>query len=197
MSATTTRVPLAEATAIAEELVALLRSACERIAIAGSIRRQLPDVGDIDLVLEPTFTTEPAGLFGDQIETVNLLDRQCESLCRAAPDGRGILAEWLDKNGRRCWGTSLKRAVFRGLNVDLQSVVDPDVWGMWLLVRTGPASFNRRLVTLRSQGGWLPSGFQFKDGFRLMRYGGLVPTPTEGSVFEALGLPWVEPENRR
>ncbi|MBU2597552.1 MAG: hypothetical protein KJ757_08345 [Planctomycetes bacterium] len=46
---------LQKAKAIAEELKSLLEPACERITIAGSIRRQKPDVGDIELLCIPKY----------------------------------------------------------------------------------------------------------------------------------------------
>ena len=60
----TTRIALMEATGLAGELVALLQPACERIEIAGSIRRQRPDVGDVELVVVPRLKA-PLGLFGE------------------------------------------------------------------------------------------------------------------------------------
>jgi DNA polymerase/3'-5' exonuclease PolX len=53
MSLATTRRPLAEATALATELVDLLRVFCARIEIAGSVRRRRPDIGDLELVVVP------------------------------------------------------------------------------------------------------------------------------------------------
>ena len=44
---------LEEAKRIAGDLVAMLSPHCERIAVAGSIRRQRPVVHDLDLVLIP------------------------------------------------------------------------------------------------------------------------------------------------
>jgi len=46
---------LEKAKAIAEELKELLAPACERIRIAGSIRRRKPDVGDIEILAIPKF----------------------------------------------------------------------------------------------------------------------------------------------
>lgn len=69
-------------------------------------------------------------------------------------------------------------------------------WGAWLLIRTGPAAFNKAIVTPTWQGGLLPSGFEWKDGFKLHRFGGRVDTPTEESVFEALGLEYKAPAVR-
>jgi DNA polymerase/3'-5' exonuclease PolX len=191
MSTTDTRWKLEAATEIAQEVAALLEPMCERIVVAGSIRRRKHEIGDIDLVCEPKIERTPAGLFGDQFDERDLLHDLCS---RLAADG--ILEKRRDKNGRPAWGPSLKRATFHGLNVDIQAVTDPTTWGAWLLIRTGPADFNKAIVTPRYQGGLLPSGFAWKDGFKLYRYGGRVETPTEESVFEALGLPYASPPNR-
>jgi hypothetical protein len=48
-----TRLPLAEAQAVADELVGLLAESCVRFAIAGSIRRQERTCGDVELVVIP------------------------------------------------------------------------------------------------------------------------------------------------
>jgi DNA polymerase/3'-5' exonuclease PolX len=186
-----TRIPLVEAVQIADALVALLAPACERLVVAGSIRRGKADIGDIDLVCEPKIERESGGLFGDQLTDRDLLHDLATRLAE-----QGELERRYDKNGRPTWGTSLKRAVYRGLAVDLQAVPDPTTWGAWVLIRTGPASFNKAIVTPRYQGGLLPSGFEWKDSFRLHRYGGVLPTPTEESIFEAIGLPYVTPQDR-
>ena len=192
MSGNGERMPLAEAELLAAELVALLAESCERIIVAGSIRRRRDDVGDIDLVCEPKLLIE-ADMFGDNAGTIDLLDARCEELWTSY----GVLTPRLNKDGRRSWGTSLKRATFRGVAVDVQAVHDTSTWGAWLAIRTGPAAFNKAMVTPRSQGGRLLPGFEFKDGFKLHRYGGRIETPTEEALFEALGLPVVAPEDRR
>lgn len=191
MSGAGTRVPLEDAEYIAGELKAELVDYCSRIVIAGSIRRRSTTCGDIDLVCEPT--TEPLlDMFGQEAgESLDHLDEGCTYLL-----GQGVLSQRLDANGRPSWGTRLKRAIYGGMAVDIQAVHDADTWGAWLLIRTGPAEFNKRLVTPRRQGGWLPAGFQFKDGFQLWAWDERIPTPTERSVFDALGLGYREPWDR-
>jgi DNA polymerase/3'-5' exonuclease PolX len=55
----TPRIPLARAVSIAETTRAALAPHCERIAIAGSVRRRRSFVGDIELVCIPRLV--PAG----------------------------------------------------------------------------------------------------------------------------------------
>lgn len=186
------RVPLDEAREIAQRLRIELFPTCHRIEIAGSIRRERDDIGDIDLVCEPIMADILDLFEGATGERRDFLHERCNDML-----AEGALGQRLDKNGRPTWGHSLKRATFGGLNVDIQAVTDPDSWGAWLLIRTGPADFNKRLVTQRGKGGALPPGFEFRDGFKLYRAGGRVPTPTEEDVFAAMGLPFIAPKDRR
>src|SRR3989304_4969145 len=55
--------PLADAWMIAQRSVMLLMPLCQRVEIAGSIRRRKSQVGDIEIVCVPRMT---GGLFGDQ-----------------------------------------------------------------------------------------------------------------------------------
>lgn len=194
MSATTARLPLAEGRLLAEELAKLLRPACVRLEVCGSIRRGTPTVGDVDLLCEPI--TEPvADMFGTPTgEVVDLLDARCDELWAL-----GELRQRLDRNGRPAWGRKLKRALYRGIAVDIRACYDATTWGAWLVISTGPSEFNKALVTPRAQGGRLPPGFEWKRdaGFQLHRYGGRVETPTEQAVFEALGIPYIAPGDRR
>lgn len=188
---TATRVPLDEARGIAGELLALLMPACHRGVIAGSIRRGRPDIGDVDLLCEPIIRPL-VDMFGDPTgHHVDDLHERCNGLAE-----RGVIEKRLDVNGRAAWGRQWKRAIYRGLSVDIQAISDHDAWGFWLLVMTGPADFNKAIVTPRHQGGLLPPGLEVKDSFRLYRAGGRIPTPAEDAVFAALGLPYLEPRDR-
>lgn len=191
MSSVETRVSLATAREAADALVALLAPFCERLEVAGSIRRQRADVGDIDLVAIPLLERTPAGLFGDAEDVRDLLAERCDALFRA-----GTLAKRLDKNGRPTWGPHLKRMLFRGMPVDLQ-VVEAATFGAWMAIRTGPERWTRGLVTPRRQGGMLPPGRTFDGGFRLLVWDKPTPTPEEMDLFAALELSYVAPEDRR
>jgi DNA polymerase/3'-5' exonuclease PolX len=206
MSTAATRVLRSEAIEMAQELVTLLDPMCERIVAAGSIRRQLATVGDIDLVAIPRI--EPMlDMFGEATGTgIDLLGATLDNLC-----GEQVIRQRRDARGRTSWGKLHKRGVYRDLPVDITEC-DADTFGLHLLIRTGPAAYCHAFVTPRSQTavlrdrdgnrvgerpGMLPPGFEIRNGFRLYRYGGLVPTPAERDVYDVLGLPHVEPWNRR
>jgi DNA polymerase/3'-5' exonuclease PolX len=189
MTAPKTRIPLREARALADEVVGLLGSVCAAVTVAGSIRRQRPQIGDIELVACPT--TRPAGLdlFGEATATVDELDEAARELLR-----RGVFGTRPDKNGRPAVGPKFKCLSYKGFGLDLFSTT-PTQRGLILLIRTGPASWSHSFVTPRLQGGWLPAGMRVRDGW-LLDGGAQVPTRTEEDVFRHVGLPYLEPERR-
>jgi len=164
-----------EAIKIAEEIRELLRPACERIEIAGSLRRMKPDVGDIELVCIP-------------LAGVNILgERVNES---------GPLCDLINAQG---WpvvkkGEKYKRFTVGEIDVDL-FICDPQTWGVIYTLRTGGAEFSHQLVTPRKFGGLMPSFLNFKDG-RIWHGRQALETPQEKDVFSALSLHYIPPESR-
>lgn len=200
---TATRLPLAEAEALAEAVAALLRPSCVRLEVAGSIRRRNPDVGDVELVAIPLVETERrvVDLFGtEEAEEVDRLHARCVALLEA-----GTFAHRPDKNGRASFGPKAKRLLYRGTALDLFCTTE-EQFGVILLLRTGPAAFTQQMVLKRSLGGWLPRGLFWRDGHLwklpapytadLAEHAWKIKTPTEESVFAAYGWPFVPPEQR-
>jgi DNA polymerase/3'-5' exonuclease PolX len=200
--AETTRIPLAVAQQLADEVVELLDEWSVRLAVAGSVRRGRADVGDVEVVAEPIVEVrvEAVDLFADRRVEEDLLHARCRQLLEA-----GVFAHRPDKNGHSSFGTKAKRLLYRGVALDVFSASELN-WGVILLLRTGPAEFNRQLVLRESRGGWLPRGFFFRDGHLwrlpppydadLADQAVVVPTPEERSVFDALGYAYVPPERR-
>lgn len=184
------RIPLAEAEALAVELVALLRPACERVEIAGSIRRRKADVGDVEIVAAPRFAAA-RDLFGGTAGVVNCLDDLVSHL-----EAAGTLTRRVSDKGATAWGSRLKRALYKGFPVDLFAAFEPATFGVIHVIRTGSAEFSHRLVTPRRLGGMLPDWAQVKDGAIWHRDGTKMPTPEEEDVFALLGIPVVPPEAR-
>jgi DNA polymerase/3'-5' exonuclease PolX len=191
------RLPLAEARAVADELVALLAPACERIEIAGSIRRGRPDVGDIELVAVPRITIEATqGLWGNgETERVNELDELADrELLRVSVEIKR--ADGSIEHQRR-WGPRYKASLFRGIPVDLFSTT-PASFGLIYLIRTGPAAFSQRLVTdARRRDLHVAEGQLHRGSLGCGAYVcEVIPTPGERDVFGAMDLPWIAPEAR-
>lgn len=193
---TATRVLLAEAARVAEQLLTVLSLGCDRATIAGSIRRRRPDVGDIEIVAVPRVHTEriPEGLFGERDLLVNELDVVLDTLLMD-----GTLASHPDDPKR---GPKYSKHIHAasGIQVDLFSTT-ADRFGVALLIRTGPKDYSHRFVTLiRSR------GFHVGGGMALHR-GPLacadriapceaIPTPEEEDVYRTVGLTWLDPEDR-
>ena len=183
------RIPLAEAQQLANEVVDLFRGVCERIEIGGSIRRKKETVGDTEIVIEPRLT--PAyDMFGDICGMVNE-QYEYSKLCRE----KGVLQPRLDINGTGAWGERYQRAIYKGFALDIFCVLPPAQWGVIMAIRTGPATFSKRVVTSRLFGGRLPTGYQIKDG-QLLIGGQPVLVETEKEFFNLIELEYVPPEER-
>ena len=175
---------LQQAKQIADHWKALLAPACERIEIAGSIRRGKLEVKDIDLVCIPKVESVP-DLFGNPGTQVNHL----EDLLSRIVISEGAL---LVINGPRQKKISLQE----GIKLELWSVLPPAEWGAIFLIRTGPEAFAHWIVTARRIGGGLPSYMREKNG-ALWKNDRKIETPEEIDFFRALGLDYIEPNQRR
>ena len=185
---------------VAEVLVEHLRPACERIEIAGSIRREKAEVKDIELVCVPDLTRVPRRApleFGKPIPPSykTKLDQLVAEM-ELDDDAR------IEKNGDRMKSFYLKYA---GIKVDLFIVLPPAMWGVQMVIRTGPADFSHWCVTRRRNGGALPNGYRVQDGAvwegeRQVTSKQLsvssVGFATELEFLEFLGLDWIEPRER-
>ncbi len=180
------RWPLKEAVIIAETLREVLALSCERIIIAGSIRRQKADVGYIELLYIPRFEPRKIDLLNEA--KVNVTDECINKLIAC-----GQLAKRKNKNGSEMWGEKNKLAVHipTGIPVDLFAT-DADSWWNNLVCRTGPAESNMRIAQAAQKRGWQWNPYQ--DGFTTPN--GFIHCGTERYVFEAVGLPYYEPRER-
>ena len=164
-----TRYPIEEARdrATGVRIVALRHAV--RAEIAGSIRRSRPDVGDIDLVVElPEMNLwAHAQLVGD--------------LC--------ALGYEPIKDGERI--ASFTHPTGPGLDVYFAAA---ETWGVTLLVRTGSAAHNIKLVEAGKQ--LLPARRLTVSRGVLDTAGNVVASRTEKDIFAAIGVPFVRPEER-
>lgn len=160
---------LAVAERYADRIMAWLEPVCNRLAVAGSVRRRRPVCRDIDLVCIPK-TMEERDLFGEVTGRRNV--------CQESVLG------WAREHGRACM-VSGGEAGAKYLTVELAKCrldvwfADERTWGTRLLCRTGSREHNI----------WL---------CRVAERRGLHWDPYEGLVGggRALGLDWIEPQRR-
>lgn len=187
---------LSRAERLAEGIRELLAPACERISVAGSVRRRKSQVKDLELVAMPRPAEEsqrPGTLFA--AATVCPLEERIRKLT-----GDGECALDMDEVLRRN-GDRYKRLTWDGeIGVDLFIVRPPAQWGVILALRTGPHQFNKLAFTRTVDGGLLPGNVRIHEGqveYWIRDRGWKAQnTPEEGHVFKALGLPAIVPEFR-
>ena len=164
------RFPLAEAKAIAMELLKELEPHCERIEIAGSVRRNKVDVGDLDLVMIPR--KYETGMFATGI--ANVLDKFQKV--------KGDLIYGQTRN--------VIRIHPKGIGLDCY-FCEPDNYGLIKTIRTGSENFNRAsLIPAVNR-----AGYKCKDGF-LTFEDEIIEVKEEESLFKLIGLNYIEPEKR-
>lgn len=167
-----TKRPLAQVEPVAQRIIEALTPFCERIEVAGSIRRRRPLIGDIEIVALPI---RQRNLFGEPVAGPTLLD--------AFLLGRDVA---FLKNGDK-----YKSFGYGQHKVDLFLPASAAHWGCVFTIRTGSAEFSQWLVTEPCR----KKAARFQEG-RLWVAGRLVDTPEEADVFEALDVPWIPPEER-
>lgn len=174
-----TRIQLLKAENIAGEVVTLLAPMCQRIEIAGSIRRRKPEVGDIEIVAIPRMIPDK-NIFGEVVGEHSALDDLDFTML-----GRVI------KNGSKYKQVELNG----GIGLDLFIVTPPAQWGVLFMIRTGSADFSHRMVTQKNKRGALPSNCKVEHG-AVWRNGGIIPMPEEEDYFKICGMAIVPPEER-
>jgi len=180
------KVPLADARIYAHKLLDLLEPVCERIEIAGSIRRQCLEVGDIELVAIPKPTWD---LFGNRKWDTQTIVNRVYDLYQQALLLLSSEGPMFTKQGE--WYAQFTAF---GMKVDL-FMTTPEKWGCIYMIRTGSADFSKRMMTKKSRGGECPDHLYFKDG-RLWEGEYSLETPEEDDVFRLLGVNWLDPVGR-
>ena len=161
------KVELSKALLIANEVKRLLSPHCERIEIAGSIRRKKKEVGDIEIVAIPK--PYDTGLFESGIATV--------------------VNRWQKiKGDLPCKYT--QRLLPEGIKLDLFFAIQ-DNRGLILAIRTGSASFSHKVLAT----GWKERGYKSINGM-LHFEGKPIPIRTEQELFQRLNMKVVPPEKR-
>ena len=188
-------VPLGEAQRIAEKIKSEIGGYCERISIAGSIRRQEPSVGDIEIVCQPPIR-QLKDLWGrkypDETASVRVLSNHLAGpMCLRKVKGGDRFQQWIIPY-------PVSGLIGNELTLDLFIVLPPANWGVIHLIRTGPHHFSRKMVTAKTHGGYLPRGHRVENGQIINGYDGepVGVIDTEEDYFQFCGLEYIPPEKR-
>lgn len=169
---------LSEAEAIARRCVETLRPYCDRIEIAGSIRRRKPEPGDIEIVAIPN-GYELRDMLEEVVETGR------DPRFAPAVESLGTVLKGNPHSGR-----FIQVALPEGITLDL-FLATPENWGLIFAMRTGPAEYSHRVLAC----GWVMKGYHSIDGM-LCTVGHKVPVHEEEDLFNLIGVPWIPPEDR-
>jgi DNA polymerase/3'-5' exonuclease PolX len=189
---------LEEAQNVAAQLVTFMSTYCVRIEIAGSIRRQVPTIKDIELVLIPKWDEWPKeGSLLDEKEPVNVLHwaiARTEFIQWIKP-GTPEIEPWKIEPQGKYWRGLIKTGRFdspQDIKLDV-FLVRPTNWGVLYTIRTGSATFSQALVTyIKHQ-----TPLRVQDGDLIRKAdGSVIPCPEEIDLFEHVGLKWIEPQWR-
>ena len=185
-----TKYPRADALAVAKELCDHLKPYCQRLIVAGSLRRRKAEVGDVEILYVPTMATEPDGLFGGR--EYSLADHHIDAAFAC-----GIIAQRKNVRGSTTWGPKNKLAmhIASGIPVDFFATT-AEAWYNYLVCRTGPAESNIAICQASIAKGWrwnpYAAGFSRQQGVETEIY--LVTS--ERDVFDFVGLPFRDPWER-
>jgi DNA polymerase/3'-5' exonuclease PolX len=178
----------------AEDVTALIADVCERVEVAGSIRRKSELVHDIEIVATPKLDTSVVRdrLFEDTEVTTNLLLSRLDEL---VAEGRLRDHPTDPKRGERMAKLVDDQS---GMQVDLFMVLPPAQFGVIQLIRTGSAGYSQWFVTECRR-----RGYHVVDG--ALHFGGLgcgsspcsvVWTPDEKDVYATTGITFTPPHLR-
>ena len=174
------RTPRHLAREVAAHLFTLIEPHCERIEVVGSLRRG-NDPKDLDIL------AMPRDLFA--LHTILAVTQEQSDLVTNLETGEKrtqfMFAPLVEYGGNR--------ERYR-MKVELW-LANHHNWGIKKWLRTGPGDANKSLVT-RLKG--IDAPYRMQDGYLVhVPTGQQVSTPTEQSVFDLWGIPYIEPAHRR
>lgn len=191
---------LTQAKIIAENIEWKLKPFCDRINIAGSVRRENPDVGDIEIVCLPKWE-ESKDMFGNVEYRMRspylqeLAEVKLGKVIKGKADGRYMQIELPE-----------------GINLDL-FMPEPNDYYRQLAIRTGSSDYSWKVIAT----GWKNNGWVgTENGLRKMSeciekkltdgkstWSCHIGSPSlppiwksEEEFFEWIGVNWIEPKFR-
>ncbi len=155
---------------IANRTLCELSPYCERVEIAGSIRRKKAEVKDIEIVAIPK--PYEHGLFENGLAA--------------------IVNQWEKVKGEMIYGKVkyTQRVLPTGIKLDL-FFAQPGNWGLIYAIRTGSADYSHRILA----SGWVKRGYKSIEGY-IHSGDRRIETPEEEDLFKIANVRWTEPKYR-
>lgn len=187
--------PRALALEVVRDLLGWLQPLCEKVVVAGSLRRRKAEVGDIEILYSARWIewANPEDLFGAKVPT-NVTDHAL-----ALQRELGLLVPRRKVTGALTgWGPDNKFAVHSGSGVPVDFFqATPATWWCNLVCRTGGAASNTEIAraALGRGWGWNPTG----EGFTRLsgpQAGTVQRMGSEEEIFTFAGLDYRRPEER-
>lgn len=171
------RFPIKTALPIALSIKERLESCCDRVMIAGSIRRERKEVGDIEILCIPKKVLLQTGLFGGTYENDPSFVRVVDSFEKI--------------KGNAASGSYMQRIHPSGIKIDFFTGT-AESWGWQSIVRTGPADFSHRMaIELNHRG-------MTSEKFAIHRISDkkFIPCEMEQDFFKLIGMQFILPMAR-
>lgn len=164
-----------EAKQIADKYLKLLKPFCEKIEIAGSIRRKKTVVGDVEIVVIPQKIKKAVGFFDYEMVVHPSFVAIINSLKKVKGEPTGKYTQ---------------RILPEGIVLDL-FIASPENWGLIFAIRTGSANFSHKVLATS----WVKKGFKSING---MLHKNNIPftIKEEIDLFKLLDLDYIEPNLR-
>lgn len=160
---------------LADQIVEQLREYCDRIEIAGSIRRKAPNVNDIEIVCIPKQYNGYA----------------CAAFCQVVMQWSKVKGEPTGKYTQRMY--SIPESLQTDTNYVKVDIFMPpkDSWGYIFAIRTGSEAYSHKVLA----NSWVKKGYRGKDGY-LTQDGIAIPILEERDLFDLIGVAYLPPELR-
>lgn len=188
MSSPENAITLREARSFVAHFLPQMQPFCDRIEIAGSVRREVQWINDIEVVAIPKST-----LVDVEDSPGDMFNPPTTKKVRMRDPGWGQTIERLAAEivrGRKVHEAKATQFItHNGIKVDLFTAV-PDSWGYIMAIRTGSVTYSQGLASR-----WVKLGYKGEDGM-LTRYGKPVPVREEIELFGLLGIKYMEPRYR-
>lgn len=173
-----------EALKIATELHKQINPNCYKCAVAGSLRRRKEDVKDIEIIAIPKPFYRTHSLIGPQSSDLLKVLAKLELVKGKMVYGKTRYTQWIVPEGFIEGSEAIKLDLF---------FTTEQSWGRTLAMRTGPGLYSKNVLSVA----YLKAGYTSKDNILYDKNGNAVSVPEEKDFFKLIGIPYVQPWDRR